>query len=61
MLVFAGSIPIGNLFTGGLAHLFGAPVALLAGAGLSLAAAIAGWILRAPAVKSIAESTSLEN
>src|SRR5438552_9474810 len=29
MLVFAGSIPLGNLFTGGLAHLFGAPIALL--------------------------------
>src|SRR5437588_2419196 len=25
MVIFAGSIPLGNLFTGGLAHLFGAP------------------------------------
>jgi MFS family permease len=58
MLVFAGSIPFGNLFTGGLAHLFNAPIALLAGAGLSLIAAIAGWILRTPAEKSVAESTS---
>ncbi|MBV9228259.1 MAG: MFS transporter [Chloroflexi bacterium] len=56
MLVFAGSIPIGNLFTGGLAHLFGAPIALLAGAALSFIAAITGWVLRAPAEKSIAQS-----
>lgn len=55
MLVFAGSVPIGNLFTGGLAHSFGAPVSLLAGAGLSLIAAVAGWILRAPAEKGVAE------
>ena len=60
MVVFAGSIPLGNLFTGGLAHLFGAPVSLLAGAGLSLAAAIMGWVLRKPAEKSVAESTYIE-
>src|SRR5205823_10247982 len=40
MVVFAGSIPLGNLVTGGLAHLLGARVSLLAGAGLSLAAVI---------------------
>src|SRR5437867_527740 len=57
MVVFAGSIPLGNLFTGGLAHLFGAPIALLVGAGLSFAAALAGWALRKPAEKSVAEST----
>jgi MFS family permease len=56
MLVFAGSIPFGNLFIGGLAHLLGASIALLIGAGLSLAAALAGWILRKPAEKSLAES-----
>jgi MFS family permease len=56
MMVFAGSVPPGNLFTGGLAHLFGAPVALLAGAGLSLAAGVVAWTLRAPAEKSLAES-----
>ncbi|HZO73802.1 MAG TPA: MFS transporter [Ktedonobacteraceae bacterium] len=60
MLVFAGSIPLGNLFTGGLAHFFGAPIALLAGAGLSLAAAVGGWFWRASAEKSIAESTFIE-
>ncbi len=57
MLVFAGSVPLGNLFTGGLAHLYGAPISLLAGAGLSLIAAIVGWILRAPAEKNFAQST----
>ena len=60
MLVFAGSIPLGNLFTGGLAHFFGAPIALLAGAGLSFIAAIGGWFFRASAEKSIAESTYID-
>ncbi len=59
MLVFAGSIPLGNLFTGGLAHYFGAPVALLAGGGISLIAAIVGWLLRTTAEKSVAESQFL--
>jgi len=54
MMVFAGSVPLGNLFTGGLAHLFGAPIALLAGAGLSMSAAVAGWLLRKPAEKNLA-------
>ena len=57
MLVFAGSTPLGNLLTGGLAHLYGAPIALLTCALLSLAAAVVGLILRAPAEKSFAEST----
>ncbi len=57
MLVFAGSVPLGNLFTGGLAHLYGAPISLLAGAGLSLIAAITGWILRVPAEKSFVQAT----
>ena len=57
MVVFAGSVPLGNLFTGGMAHLFGAPIALLIGAGLSLIAAIVGWILRSPAEKNLAEAS----
>ncbi len=57
LLVFAGSVPLGNLFTGGLAHLFGAPVSLLLGAALSFIAAAVGWILRKPAEKSYAKST----
>src|SRR5437667_6146738 len=61
MVVFAGSVPLGNLFTGGLAHLYGAPIALLVGAGLSLIAAITGWILRSPAEKSLAESSLIRS
>jgi len=57
MLVFAGSVPLGNLFTGGIAHFFGAPISLLLGAGLSFVAAIAGWVLRKSAEKSYAQST----
>ena len=57
MVVFAGSVPLGNLFTGGLAHFYGAPIALLVGGCLSLVAAVAGWILRTPAEKSLAESS----
>lgn len=59
MLVFAGSVPLGNLFTGGLAHFYGAPVALLIGASLSMLAAIAGWVLRKPAERSLAESQAV--
>jgi MFS family permease len=61
MVVFAGSVPLGNLFTGGLAHLYGAQIALLVGAGLSLIAAIAGWILRSPAEKNLAESSLIRS
>jgi MFS family permease len=57
MLVFAGTVPLGNLFTGGIAHLFSAPIALLTGAVISLIAAIVGWILRKPAEKSLAEAS----
>lgn len=57
MLVFAGSVPLGNLFTGGIAHFFGAPISLLLGAGLSFVAAVAGWVLREAAEKSYAQST----
>ena len=57
MVVFAGSVPLGNLFTGGLAHFYGAPFALIVGGCLSLVAAVAGWILRKSAEKSLAESS----
>ena len=60
MLVFAGSIPIGNLLTGGLAHFYGASIALLLLAGISLIAAIVGWIYRAPAEKSVAHNLYAE-
>lgn len=60
MLVFAGTVPLGNLFTGGIAHLFSAPISLLLGGGLSLIAAIVGWILRKPAEKSLAEDSLID-
>ncbi|MBA2287031.1 MAG: hypothetical protein H0W02_16280, partial [Ktedonobacteraceae bacterium] len=53
-------IPLGNLLMGGLAHLFGAPTALLIGAGLSLVAAVTGWILRKPAEKDLMESRQVQ-
>jgi hypothetical protein len=59
MLVFAGTTPLGNLFTGGLAHFFGAPIALLIDALISLAAAIGGWFYRKPAEKSLAAADFL--
>jgi MFS family permease len=61
MVVFAGSVPLGNLFTGGMAHLFGAPIALLIGASLSMIAAIVAWILRSPAEKNLAESSLIRS
>ncbi len=61
MVVFAGSVPLGNLFTGGMAHLFGAPIALLVGASLSMIAAIVGWLLRSPAEKSLAEDSHISS
>jgi MFS family permease len=60
MMVFAGSTPLGNLFIGGLAILFNAPIALLFGAMLSLIAAVGAWILRKPAEKSLAESSLID-
>jgi MFS family permease len=57
MVVFAGSIPFGNLLTGGLAHIYGASIALIVGGVLSLITAIVGWMLRSPAEKSLAEAS----
>ncbi len=37
VVVFAGTTPIGNLFTGELAGLWGAPISLIAGAAIALA------------------------
>jgi MFS family permease len=61
MVVFAGSVPLGNLFTGGLAHVYGASIALLVGGSLSLIAAIVGWILRSSAEKSLAEASPVRS
>ncbi|QBD78297.1 MFS transporter [Ktedonosporobacter rubrisoli] len=57
MMVFAGSTPIGNLLMGELSRQAGAPTAMLVGAVVSLIAASVALILRAPAEKSIAQST----
>lgn len=53
MMVFNGSTPIGNLFTGALAISFGASITLLVSALLSLVAAIVGWLYRKPAQQSL--------
>ncbi|HTI15065.1 MAG TPA: MFS transporter [Dictyobacter sp.] len=60
MLVFNGTTPIGNLFIGGLANSFGISIALVAGAGVSLIAAIAGWLKRAPAMADMARTLSID-
>ena len=59
MVVFAGSTPIGNLFTGVLAEPFGISIALLICAVLSLAAAVGGWFYRKPAQRSLIEATAI--
>lgn len=59
MLVFTGSTPIGNLLTGALAHWYGVSIALIVCAVLSLIAAVTGWVLRAPAEKSVVQSSIL--
>jgi predicted MFS family arabinose efflux permease len=48
VLFFDGSVPPGYLLTGWLAGLWGAPVAMLIGALLSLLVAATGWIWRKP-------------
>ncbi len=58
LLVYAGSLPLGNLLAGGLTTLFGAPTAFLIGGSLCFVAAIIGWLLRKPAEKSLAESAA---
>jgi MFS family permease len=60
MMVFNGTTPIGNLFTGALAAPFGASISLLAGALLSLVAAVFGWIYRQPAEKSLAAAAAFD-
>lgn len=58
MLVFAGSTPIGNLFTGALAHSLGISITIVISAVLSLIAAVAGWIKRAPALADMEQTLS---
>jgi MFS family permease len=58
LVVYAGGMPLGNLLAGGLTTLFGAPIAFLIGGIPCFLAAIVGWILRKPAEKSLASSTT---
>jgi MFS family permease len=57
ILFFDGSVPLGYLFTGWLAGLYGAPMALLIGAILALLTGGVGWIRRKPAEVSFAEAS----
>lgn len=54
ILFFTGSIPLGSLLTGWLASLYGASMALLICALLTLLVAGVGWMLRKPAEKDFA-------
>lgn len=56
MLFFAGSVPLGNLLVGWLSGFYGASIALLICAMLSLIVAAGGWLWRKPAEKDLAES-----
>ncbi len=56
VLFFDGSLPLGYLLMGWLSALFGAPIAMLTGALLSLLVAGAGWMWRKPAEKDVAAS-----
>ncbi len=53
LLFFDGSVPLGYLLLGWLSGLYGASIALLIGALLSLLVAGAGWIWRKPAEKAV--------
>src|SRR5712691_376467 len=59
LLFFDGSVPLGYLLMGWLSGLYGASIAVLIGALLSLVVAGAGWIWRKPAEKDLAESARL--
>jgi MFS family permease len=59
LLFFDGSVPLGYLLMGWLSGLYGASIALLIGAFLSLVVAGAGWIWRKPAEKAMTESAGL--
>ena len=52
VLSFDGSLPLGYLLMGWLSGLYGAPIALLIGALLSLMVAGGGWMWRKPAEKN---------
>ncbi|GAC1448194.1 MAG: MFS transporter [Ktedonobacterales bacterium] len=56
ILCFTGSIPLGYLLAGWLSGLYGASMALLICALLSLLVVAAGWVWWKPAARSLAES-----
>jgi MFS family permease len=58
VVFFDGSVPLGYLMTGWLAERYGASIAVLAGALLSLLVVGAGWIWQRAPGKDIAESAS---
>ena len=58
LLVYAGGMPLENLLAGGLTTLFDAPIAFLIGGIACFVAAIVGWLMRKPAEKSLAASTT---
>ena len=62
VLVFAGSSPIGGLFAGGVAELWGAPAGFVLGALFSLVIlAVAGWqLIRRVSMPSLSEPASAE-
>jgi MFS family permease len=56
VVFFDGSVPPGYLLIGWLSSLYGAPIAVLVGALLSLLVAGAGWLWRRPAQRDFAAS-----
>jgi predicted MFS family arabinose efflux permease len=59
LLVFFGSLPIGNLMVGGLAQMIGISFTFLACALVSILAAMSAWIFRASAEKNVKENSAL--
>jgi MFS family permease len=59
LLFFDGSLPLGYLLLGWLSGLYGASVALLIGAFLSLLIVAAGWLWCKPTEKDVAGATGL--
>ena len=57
--VFAGTVPLGNLFAGSVAQTFGSPVGFMAGAAISAVfLALAGWQLRAVRARRLAATAA---
>ncbi|GCE23007.1 MFS transporter [Dictyobacter kobayashii] len=60
MLVFNGTTPIGNLFTGWLAGVIGISLTLIINALISFIAVVVGWVRRAPAEADLKQSLAPE-